>query len=108
VRDVVAALRPAASAFVTGGRWRQLEYSFPRTLMGGYVDFARVSADALDTTVPAEGLRLEPASLERLLAAFGFVTCRVNRLDAPIEWLGQELRLILSSLEELPALLGGR
>jgi 2-haloacid dehalogenase len=70
VRAVVAELTPDAPAFVAGWRTRQLEYSWLRTLMGRYVDFERVSADALDATVVAAGLDLARADRERLLAAW--------------------------------------
>src|SRR5215472_5242186 len=70
VRDVVAELTDDADAFVAGCRRRQLEYSWLLTLMGRYVDFEHVSADALDATAAAVGLRLAPAERERLLAAW--------------------------------------
>jgi HAD superfamily hydrolase (TIGR01493 family) len=58
VREVVAELTPNASPFVAGWRTRQLEYSWLRTAMGRYVDFERVSADALDATALAASLEL--------------------------------------------------
>jgi 2-haloacid dehalogenase len=70
VREVVAELIPNASAFVAGWRTRQLEYSWLRTAMGRYVDFERVSADALDATALSAGLELALADRERLLAAW--------------------------------------
>src|SRR5262249_2907602 len=70
VRDVVAELADDATGFVAGWRRRQLEYSWLRTLMGRYLDFEKVSADALDATATALRVRLAPAERERLLVAW--------------------------------------
>jgi len=70
VRAAVAAVAPRPEEFVSGWRRRQLEYSWLRTLMERYVDFAQISADALDTTAAAEGIALAFSVRTGLLAAW--------------------------------------
>src|SRR5271166_5887905 len=57
---------PAISA-----QWRakQLEYTWLRSLMGRYADFAQVTADALDTVLAANGLSGSPLR-EKLLTLY--------------------------------------
>ena len=57
---------PAISA-----QWRtkQLEYTWLRSLMGRYADFAQVTADALDYALAANGLAGSPVR-ERLLSLY--------------------------------------
>ncbi len=57
---------PAISA-----QWRtkQLEYTWLRSLMGRYTDFAQVTADALDYVLEANGLSGSPVR-ERLLSLY--------------------------------------
>lgn len=70
VRAEVAAVAPRPEEFVSGWRRRQLEYSWLRTLMERYVDFAQISADAMDATAAGEGIAIDPAVRTRLLAAW--------------------------------------
>jgi 2-haloacid dehalogenase len=53
-------------------RWRrlQLEYSWLRTTMGTFVDFDRVTADALGAAVTELDLELPDAAVEALASAF--------------------------------------
>ncbi len=65
-----AAVTADPSACVTLWRAKQLEYTFLRSPMGRYVDFWRVTADALDYTVAHLRLAVAPAARERLLEAW--------------------------------------
>lgn len=63
------ALGDKARAFSELWRQKQLEYTWLRSLMGRYADFAQVTAEALDFTFEAMGI--EPAaSREKLLTAY--------------------------------------
>jgi 2-haloacid dehalogenase len=76
--DVAAAARAAAAepgaqswaqswpALSAHWRRKQLEYSWLRAISGAHVDFWRVTQDALDWAMEAEGLR-DPALRQRLL-----------------------------------------
>jgi 2-haloacid dehalogenase len=70
----VAALAGAADPAEFSALWRskQLEYSVHRSLMGErhYVDFAGVTADALDYALARFAIELAPAARERLLHAW--------------------------------------
>ena len=57
---------PAISA---AWRAKQLEYTWLRSLMGRYTDFAQVTADALDYALAAHGLGGSPVR-ERLLSLY--------------------------------------
>jgi 2-haloacid dehalogenase len=70
VATACAAVCPRPDAFVEGWRRRQLEYSWLRSLMGRYVDFEQVSADALAATAEAEGVELDEEGRRQLLAAW--------------------------------------
>ena len=70
VRAAVAAIAPRPEDFVSAWRRRQLEYSWLRTLMERYVDFAQISADALDATAAGEGIALDPTVRTSLLATW--------------------------------------
>src|SRR5208337_4192870 len=50
-------------------RAKQLEYTWLRSLMGRYADFAQVTADALDYVLAAHGLSGSPVR-ERLLSLY--------------------------------------
>lgn len=54
------------------GLWRQkqLEYTWLRALMGRYVDFWAVTADALEYSLERLGLEPTPADCQRLLGAW--------------------------------------
>lgn len=58
------------AACVALWRAKQLEYTCLRSLMGRYVDFWQVTAEALDYTVARLGLAVDPARRERLLDAW--------------------------------------
>lgn len=59
-----------AAAFTALWRAKQLEYSWQRTLMGRYADFATVTAEALDHALARFGLQADAAARKRLLAAW--------------------------------------
>lgn len=61
---VLAAIWPA---FAVDWRRKQLEYTWLRSLLGDYVDFAQVTADSLDWTMEAHGLAGDLALRRRLL-----------------------------------------
>ena len=70
VQTAVAEVVPRPEEFVADWRRRQLEYSWLRTLMNQYADFAQVSLDALEATAEASDLDLTPALRTRLLEAW--------------------------------------
>jgi 2-haloacid dehalogenase len=51
-------------------RMRQLEFSWLRTTMGTFVDFDRVTADALETAIAELGLELATPAVATLTSAF--------------------------------------
>jgi 2-haloacid dehalogenase len=70
VATACAAVCSRPDAFVAGWRRRQLEYSWLRSLMGRYVDFEQVSADALAATADAERVELDEEARRQFLAAW--------------------------------------
>ncbi len=70
VGRAAAAVTDEPAAFVDLWRQKQLEYTWLRSLMGRYVDFWAVTADALDYTLDRRGVRVDGAGRERLLAAW--------------------------------------
>ena len=80
--DIAAAARHAATEpefAVLAGRWpalaagwrqKQLEYTWLRAVTGYHRDFARVTRDALDWTLDAEGLAATPGLADRLIALY--------------------------------------
>jgi 2-haloacid dehalogenase len=58
-------------ASLISAQWRvkQLEYTWLRSLMGRYADFSRVTADALDYVLDANGIASAPVR-ERLLSLY--------------------------------------
>ncbi|MES2315859.1 MAG: haloacid dehalogenase type II [Pseudomonadota bacterium] len=75
--DVQAVAHACEDAFPTNGatlarRWRQkqLEYTWLRSLMGRYVDFEKLTAQALQYTCAEFGLDLDPATMRRLCDAW--------------------------------------
>ncbi|HET8625283.1 MAG TPA: haloacid dehalogenase type II [Gemmatimonadales bacterium] len=64
-----AALGGSAAGFLKLWRGKQLEYTWLRTLMGRYADFAQVTADALDYACDSFGVR-DPALRAGLLGGF--------------------------------------
>lgn len=54
----------------TAWRSRQVEFSWLRTTMGTFVDFDRVTADALEAATDELGLGLPTPAIERLASAF--------------------------------------
>ncbi len=69
VRRHADRLGPAGAAVSQLWRSKQLEYTWLRTLMGRYVDFATVTADALDVALATHAVR-EPALRTDLLRAY--------------------------------------
>lgn len=60
----------AAVPFARLWRAKQLEYSFRRSLMGAYRDFAHCTRQALDYTCAAEGAELSEEAREELMAQY--------------------------------------
>lgn len=58
------------AAFAATWRARQFDYTWLRTMMGSYVDFVQISADALQFTEEAEKASLAPEQRQQLLAGF--------------------------------------
>src|SRR5688572_29205652 len=72
--DVNSVVRKAEALFEGKGpalsetwRLKQLEYSWLRTLMGRYEDFASVTSDALDWSLESLGLQADAHTLRSLL-----------------------------------------
>src|SRR5574341_927300 len=73
VHAVVTALQaitPEAEALSHLWRTKQLEYTWLRSLMGRYVDFWRVTEEALRFALTYYGLQLAPAQHATLLNAY--------------------------------------
>jgi 2-haloacid dehalogenase len=70
VETACTAITPDAAAFASLWRAKQLEYSWLRTLMGHYADFATVTAEALDYTLMRFAIAPDGAVRQRLLAAW--------------------------------------
>jgi 2-haloacid dehalogenase len=70
VTAACAGLVADPGAFVAAWRRRQLEYSWLRTLLGRYVDFEQISAEALEATAAAFRQSLSADAREVLLAAW--------------------------------------
>jgi 2-haloacid dehalogenase len=70
VETACTAITPDAAAFASLWRAKQLEYTWLRTLMGRYADFATVTAEALDYTLRRFAIAPDDASRDRLLAAW--------------------------------------
>ena len=67
IESACADLTDDAAAFAAHWRAKQVEYSWLRSLMGRYVDFAAVTADALDQTLARFDLRPDAAAKDKLL-----------------------------------------
>ncbi len=66
---LAAELGDNGRAISTQWRTKQLEYTWLRSLMGRYADFAQVTADALDHVLAANGLSGSPVR-EKLLTLY--------------------------------------
>src|SRR5271165_1891001 len=66
---LAAELGERASAISAQWRTKQLEYTWLRSLMGRYADFAQVTADALDYVLAANGLAGAPVR-DKLLTLY--------------------------------------
>ncbi len=66
---LAAELGEKAPAISAQWRTKQLEYTWLRSLMGRYADFAQVTADALDQVLEANGLSGSPVR-EKLLTLY--------------------------------------
>jgi 2-haloacid dehalogenase len=97
VADACERRFPGRGAHLTSlWRVRQLEYSWLRSLMGRYVDFWQITAEALDYACAALGLTLAPAVREELLR--GYLTLRPFP-EAPqaLAQLQGQRRMVLSN-----------
>lgn len=77
-------------------RAKQLEYTWLRSLMGRYEDFAQVTADALRYACGALNLRLEPSHVLQLMDAYDRLAPFPDALEA-MPQLAQYRRAILSN-----------
>lgn len=96
---------PEPAPFVALWRAKQLEYSWLRSLMGTYADFAQVTAEALDHTLAHFALRPEAEERRLLLAAwttldpFPEVPAALARLDSlPLAILSNGTPAMLATL----------
>lgn len=74
VAAMASRIGPQADAVSQMWRTKQLEYTWQRSLMGRYVDFWRITADALDYALDAAGTN-EPALRADLLDAYLHLEC---------------------------------
>ena len=71
VGSAVEAAFPGRGEFITAlWRQKQLEYSWLRSMMGRYADFATVTRDALAYALGTLGLDPAPSVIEKVAAAF--------------------------------------
>lgn len=77
-------------------RTKQLEYTWLRTLMGRYVDFSKVTADALRHACGALDLKLESPQVLRLMDAYDRLVPFPDAIEA-LPQLKQYQRAILSN-----------
>jgi 2-haloacid dehalogenase len=77
-------------------RQKQLEYTWLRALMGRYLDFKRVTRDALDYVLASLGLELNEAERKRLLTAYSQLDLYPEVMDC-LEALSSWQRVILSN-----------
>jgi 2-haloacid dehalogenase len=77
-------------------RLKQLEYSWLRTLMGQYVDFERLTADALRYTCNSFGFHCTDEIIDRLLLAYRNLSVFPDAV-ATLRALGGYKRVILSN-----------
>lgn len=77
-------------------RLKQLEYSWLRSLMGRFVDFEHLTADALRYTCESAGIICDDTIIERLLLAYRNLEVFPDALAA-LPTLGNCKRVILSN-----------
>ncbi len=77
-------------------RAKQLEYSWLRTLMGRYVDFEALTAEALRWTCESAGVRCQAADIEQLRVAYRSLKL-FDDVTAALHGLGDRRRVILSN-----------
>ena len=70
IEAACAAVATDAATFAAHWRSKQLEYSWQRTLMGRYADFAAITAEALDHTLARFDLRADEEARRALLDAW--------------------------------------
>jgi len=70
VEVACATVTADAPTFAAHWRAKQLEYSWQRTLMGRYTDFAAVTAEALEHAIMRFGIAPDEATKRALLAAW--------------------------------------
>jgi 2-haloacid dehalogenase len=107
VAEAVSELAPDPSALLQVWRTKQLEYTWLRALMGpaAYVDFWRVTSDALDFAAERVGVQLSPAAHEQAMA--GWLRVRpFPEANAALERLGRSgLRKLAILSNGSPAML---
>jgi 2-haloacid dehalogenase len=82
VEPHVAALGDRSVSLLALWRAKQLEYTWLRTLMGRYADFARITRDALDYACDSLGCAPQPTLREALLDAFHHLRCYADAADS--------------------------
>jgi 2-haloacid dehalogenase len=70
VAEACKQVSPDPVAFNTQWRAKQLEYTFLRTLMGKYLDFWKVTEEALEFVIQRFGLQVSPEQRKRVMEAW--------------------------------------
>jgi 2-haloacid dehalogenase len=97
VADVTEDAFPGYGGIITQvWRIKQLEYSWLRSLMGRYQDFAAVTRDSLTYTLRCLGLDYERATFERIIDKYLHLDLYPDAMDALTALKGRKL-VILSN-----------
>jgi 2-haloacid dehalogenase len=95
VADVTEDAFPGYGGIITQiWRIKQLEYSWLRSLMGRYQDFAAVTRDSLAYTLRCLGLDYERATFERIIDKYLHLDLYPDALDALAALKGRELAIL--------------
>ena len=95
VADVTEDAFPGYGGMITQvWRIKQLEYSWLRSLMGRYQDFAAVTRDSLAYTLRCLGLDYERATFERIIDKYLHLDLYPDALDALAALKGRKLAIL--------------
>ncbi len=95
VADVTEEAFPGYGGIITQvWRLKQLEYSWLRSLMGRYQDFAAVTRDSLAYTLRCLGLDYEGATFERIIGKYLHLDLYFDALDALAALKGKKLAIL--------------
>jgi 2-haloacid dehalogenase len=95
VADVTEEAFPGYGGIITQvWRIKQLEYSWLRSLMGRYQDFAAVTRDSLAYTLRCLGLDYERATFERIIDKYLHLDLYFDALDALAALKGKQLAIL--------------